>query len=54
VCTFERLVQVAVVRLVLARLAKHYMVLDQGFSTGVSRNPRVPRDVARGSARDRD
>jgi hypothetical protein len=28
--------------------------LGQGFSTGVPRNPRVPRDVAGGSARDRD
>jgi hypothetical protein len=28
--------------------------LMQGFSTGVPRNPRVPRDVAMGSARDRD
>jgi hypothetical protein len=29
-------------------------LLEQGFSTGVPRNPRVPGDVARGSARDRD
>jgi hypothetical protein len=34
---------------------KHTMqAVDQGFSTGVPRNPRVTRDVARGSARDRD
>jgi hypothetical protein len=32
----------------------NYHPLQQGFSTGVPRNPRVPRDVARGSARDRD
>jgi hypothetical protein len=29
-------------------------IVDRGFSTGVPRNPKVPRDVARGSARDRD
>jgi hypothetical protein len=28
--------------------------IKQGFSTGVPRNPRVQRDVTRGSARDRD
>jgi hypothetical protein len=31
-----------------------FICLDQGFSTGVPWNPRIPRDVARGSARDCD
>jgi hypothetical protein len=31
-----------------------YDNVDQGFSTGVPWNPRVPRDVARSSARYRD
>jgi hypothetical protein len=30
-----------------------HCTLSQGFSTEVPRNPRVPRDIARGSARDR-
>jgi hypothetical protein len=33
---------------------RHLYPIAQGFSTGVPRDPRVPRDVARGSARDRD
>jgi hypothetical protein len=36
--------------LLCAQVSHILLPLEQGFSTGVPRNPRVPRDIARGSA----